>query len=467
MRHNKKIIFFLLILFLLLFAIFVLVKNDVIENVYYNILEQFYGEPFSEEGLINNSFFGIKSDGTNADSTTKGINKAIEYANKNNIEYIKLEKGTYLIDGTVTDRNKKNSLKGIIVKSNIKFDLNFSKLIHVSNDREMYTVISCYDLENVEIFNGILIGDMQNHNYDVMNSTHEWGYGIDIKASENIKVHNIEIYYMTGDGISISNLPAYATESKITRNSENIEIYNCNIHDNRRQGISVISAETIIIRNNEIHDIEGTAPRSCIDLETNLDPEQRVDDVWIYENKLYNLHTYEQLAILTYNYVYNVNIENNEIYGRIDIDKTYDTVKINNNVIKEGFIVSNINLDSGDRLIIENNIMENTYLSLNNTSYIVFRNNSLHNSAMEVNNSTMAIYNNIANEDNTTKAYAFMYGVRDGIKNKYNIYSNNNIISGKYQNQEYVTEASSPYITINREIEDLKNFLSDIGENYE
>ena len=100
MRYKKKIIFFLLILFLfVIFVIFILLKNDVIENMYYNVLKQFYGEPFSENGMINNSFFGINSDGTSATSTTKGINKAIEYASEHNIEYIKLEKGTYIIDG--------------------------------------------------------------------------------------------------------------------------------------------------------------------------------------------------------------------------------------------------------------------------------------------------------------------------------------------------------------------------------
>ena len=467
MRHKKKIIFLLIFLFLFLLAVYILVKNNVIETMYYNVLKEFYGEPFSEDGMVNNAFFGIKSDGTSANATTKGINNAIEYASKNNIEYVKLEKGTYLIDGTVADRNKKNTLKGIIMKSDIKFDLNASKLIHTDNDREMYTVSSCYDAENVEIFNGIIIGDMKNHNYDNMDSTHEWGYGIDIKASENVSVHNIEIYYFTGDGISISNLPSYATKSKKTRNSENIEIYNCNIHDNRRQGISVISAETITIRNNEIHDIEGIAPRSCIDLETNLDSEQKVDNVWIYENKLYNLHTYDQLAILTYNYVYNVNIENNEIYGRINIDKTYGTVKINNNNIKEGFIESNIELNIGEKVVIENNTIEDAYISLNNTSYIVFRQNTLYNSAMEVNNCTMAVYNNTANEENTDKTYAFKYGVRDGIENKFNIYSANNIFTGKYKNGEYVTEASSPYIVINKQLGNLQEFLSNIGESYE
>lgn len=309
---RKKLMFFIVFLILILIVFYIIFRNGIIQELYYSTLKKFVGEPISNDGTINNSFFGINSDGTSATKTTKGINKAIEYASKNNIEYIKLEKGVYLINGVVNNRSNKNDLKGIIMKSNIKFDLNSSKLVHTDNDREMYTVISCYDTENVEIFNGTIIGDMKNHNYNNMDSTHEWGYGIDIKASENISVHNVEIYYMTGDGISISNLPAYATKSKETRNSENIEIYNCNIHDNRRQGISVISGIYIQIENNQIINIGGTNPGALIDLENNIDGTQRIDDIYIANNILRALPN--KISIMTYNNkVYNVIIENNNI----------------------------------------------------------------------------------------------------------------------------------------------------------
>lgn len=144
MRHKKKIIFFLLILLLLIFAIFVLVRNDVIENVYYNVLKQFYGEPFAEDGMINNSFFGIKLDGTNADATTKGINKAIEYASKNNIEFIKFEKGVYLIDGQSyqVNMNETETKKGIILQSNMTIDLNNSTFKQMANDKVNYAICS-------------------------------------------------------------------------------------------------------------------------------------------------------------------------------------------------------------------------------------------------------------------------------------------------------------------------------------
>lgn len=465
---RKKLMFF--IIFVILFFILIMCYNFFIDGrikeFYYNILKEVVGEPISVDGTINNNFFGINKDGTSATKTTKGINNAIEYASENNIEYIKLEKGVYLINGIVDNKNSKNRLKGIILKSNIKFDLNSSQLKHIDNDREMYTVISCYDIENVEIFNGTIIGDMKNHNYNNMNSTHEWGYGIDIKAGENVSIHNLEIYNMTGDGIAISNLPDYATKSNKTRNSENIEIYNCNIHDNRRQGISVISADNITIKNNEIYDMEGTAPRSCIDLETNPDLEQKIDHVFIFENKLYNMNTYNKMTIQTYNYVYNVKIENNEIHGRINIDKTYDTIEISNNFIKDGFIASNIKLGLEEKIIIKNNIIDNSYLSLNNTSYIIFKGNLLYDSSMEVNNSTMAVYDNIANERNSTKMYAILYRVSGENKNKFNIYSNNNTFLGNYTNGEYIIEQNKPYIIMNKQEEELKIFLNSIGEEY-
>ena len=116
----------------------------MIENAYYNILEQFYGEPFSEEGMINNNFFGIKSDGTKADTTTKGINKAIEYASKNNIEFIKFEKGIYLIDGQSyqVNMNETETKKGVILQSNITIDLNNSTFKQIANDKVNYAIFS-------------------------------------------------------------------------------------------------------------------------------------------------------------------------------------------------------------------------------------------------------------------------------------------------------------------------------------
>lgn len=418
MRHKKKIIFFLLILFLLLFAICVLVKNDVIENVYYNILEQFYGEPFSEEGLINNSFFGIKSDGTSADSTTKGINKAIEYASKNNIEYIKLEKGTYLIDGKSRSNyvGESTAKKGIIMQSNIIFDCNGSTLKHIDCDVVNYAVFSVTDVQNVTIMNGILLGDKETHNYGNVQSSHEWGFGIDVRGSQNVILNNLNISNFTGDGIILNDI----IKSGKYVVSKNIKILNCNIHACRRQGISVIDADIVDIYNNEIHDIQGTLPKTAIDLETNDDSNQKIKNIKIYNNKFYNLGS--TTAILAYRQVYNVEIYNNEINGNILLNDIREKIKIYANKIN-GNIVADTTATkwfeaSINEIEIKNNEINASFIEIGDTKKCNILENKINVSEIRTFSSNLMLTNNSL--INKTKC---IYNIRDLDTQIYNIYS--------------------------------------------
>ncbi len=114
-----------IILIISIIIIFFILKNETIQRIDYDIKKRLYGDPIdTQSGLINNEFFFINSEGKNAQQTTKGINEAIIYANKNNIENIKLEKGTYLISGEVDDKKNSYKKKGIILQSNINMDLN-------------------------------------------------------------------------------------------------------------------------------------------------------------------------------------------------------------------------------------------------------------------------------------------------------------------------------------------------------
>ncbi len=246
----------------------------------------------------------------------------------------------------------------------------------------MYTIISIYDVENVRVSNGILIGDKDTHNYNNMNSTHEWGYGIDIKASSNIEITSIQISMMTGDGIAISNLPKQETSINKIRTTENVKINNCNIYNNRRQGISIISGQNIDIYNNEIHDIKGTNPQAAIDMETNNDGNQKVDNIKIYNNKIYNLDSPSKFAIETYMNIYNVDIYNNEIDGRIIVYEINETMNIENNIIKNGEILAKKGRAQSIRnnIVIEDNELYGSNINMYYTNNLTILNNKLENS---------------------------------------------------------------------------------------
>ena len=322
---KKRIILIVIILFILIIGILLASTNkQILENIYYETRKQLYGEPIdANSGLINNEFFNISSNGTNATDTRKGLNEAIDYANKMNIKYIKLENGYYLVDSFVWEINGNKYDRSIIIKSNITIDLNGSKIEIQKNNNPNYRIFSIINEENIEISNGTIIGDRYVHDYtvnDPITAKHQWGMGVSVLGGKNIKISNLEILNTTGDGIYISK----------TQNidSKNITINNCNIHNTRRQGITIITAFDVKIYANEIYNINGSPPQSGIDIERN-NSSQTNDNIDIYENKIYDLASGD--AIIIYDGVTNTKIHDNNIDGDISMKYPNDTIEEYNN----------------------------------------------------------------------------------------------------------------------------------------
>lgn len=303
----KKLLRFIIIILLLLIIVLNLSTFKTTNIIKYtsrlNMLK--IEDPIDiDTGIINNQYFGISNVGINPIETRKGLNEALKYAETHHIHNIKLEKGIYLLNSEKVNGNQRS----IIFRSNINLDLNNSTLIVTPNNLTNYGLFSLYNVDNVSISNGIIIGDRNEHQFEGK-TTHEWGMGIDIRGSSNINIYNMEIYNTTGDGIYISEMGGKV--------SSNINITNCNIHDNRRQGISIITADNVKIYNNEIHSIHGTNPQSGIDLERNFDS-QNINNVFMKDNKFYNEGSDKCIQIWTHSE--NIFIENNEFYGNININ---------------------------------------------------------------------------------------------------------------------------------------------------
>ena len=328
----------LLLTFIALLIIFFFGRECVVKiDEYYKI--QKYGEPISEDGTINNEYFAIDLNEQNAEKITEGINKAIEYANKNSIKYLKLEKGVYLIDGVsnIVNANETDTKKGIILKSNLTFDLNGATLKQIANDKVNYAIISITDVENVKLINGKIEGDKNEHDYS-KESTHEWGFGVDIRGSERIEIENLEISDCTGDGI-------IATDYKNRiKSSKDIRIKNTTIHDCRRNGISIISAIGVEISENEIYHINGTAPQSAIILES-WDSKQIIDEVNICNNKIYQ----NGIGIDIQTQAQNVNIYENDCSNNILVLNSYGICKIYDNEINDAELQVSVEKEKSDR----------------------------------------------------------------------------------------------------------------------
>lgn len=439
---KKKMIIFATLIFIFVILILIMSNSKFFEEVYYNAKIKLYGIPISEDGTINNSFFSIKSDGTDADATTKGINEAIEYAKKNNIEYIKLMKGIYLIDGisksTIYDETA--TKKGIIMMSNITFDLNGSTLKHIKNSAVNYAVISITDESNVKVCNGKIEGDRYEHDYESRKSTHEWGFGIDIKGSNQVEIVNVQIEKTTGDGIMIGD---YVINGKV---AENINVSNCNINDCRRQGISITSGKNIKIYQNEIFGIYGTEPQSGIDIEpyANL---QEVSNVIISENIFYDFGTGRAISILGNSH--EISVENNLIQnGNIISSSFTGKIFIDNNKIYKGQIwicesqIKNLE-DRTEIIAIRNNDIKETDITLVNLPNAILINNKISDCKTIIASSNVAIKNNLFTTTDK-QDYALEYFLINSIETqKYNLFIYGNLYEGEYTKDENITEDNS------------------------
>ena len=383
---KKKIVIVLIIIIIII----TIILNDNISMIINNSIMRIVrlnDEPIDKNTwIINNKYFGISSNGDDSEHTTKGINAAIEYASKNNIKYIKLEKGNYLIKGITTN----NDTSGIILKSNIYLDLNGSTIMQEKNSSKAYICISIHECEQVTLSNGIIVGDKENHIYD-SGTTDEWGHGISIISSKQIDINNIEIYNTTGDGIYISEI--YDKNRLTPYQTNQVVIENCNIHNTRRQGISIITGENINIYNNEIHDISGTAPQSGIDLESNNRTEE-IKNVIIDNNKFYNFKSKKAIKIAAN--TNNIKIMNNDMDGSgISGFQEKDIILIANNKIKDGWISFSYKENyKTNQLTISNNQLIDSYMKICNIEKLEVLENQILNGTITIESSNCTINNN-------------------------------------------------------------------------
>ncbi|NMM63684.1 right-handed parallel beta-helix repeat-containing protein [Clostridium sp. P21] len=194
------------------------------------------------------------------DMSQKEINKILATNKK-----VKFLNGIYNIDAEIGLKPSSNQV--------IVFDSK-AEIRSIPNDKEDYEIIKLNNIKNTTISGGKIIGERYSHK----GTTGEWGMGISLNDCSNIKIKDMIIRDCWGDGI-------YLGASECGYN-KNIEITNCTIDNNRRQGISVISAVNLTIDSTKIMNINGTAPSAGIDFEPNYSTQK------LKKNVVKNLYTY-------------------------------------------------------------------------------------------------------------------------------------------------------------------------------
>lgn len=100
----------------------------------------------------------------------------------------------------------------------------------------------------------------------------EWRHVINVKSSANVKIHGLTLAESGGDGI-------YLGTAKQGVTNKDVHVKDVVCDGNYRQGISVITAENLLIEDTILKNTAGTAPAAGIDFEPNHASERIVNCV--------------------------------------------------------------------------------------------------------------------------------------------------------------------------------------------
>ena len=179
-------------------------------------------------GYVTAKMFGAVGDGVHDD--TAAIQNAI---NSNN--YVLIENGTYLIDGSV----------GLTLRSNLVIQMCPNTVLQrTTTETKRKSILEASGIENVVICGGHIYGDLRDH--EMTSGVEYQNHGIEFLNCKNILVDGVDIAYNNGDCLLFGNGQLY---------SDNIVVKNCKLHDSFRHGIAITGAKNGVIRDCDIYGI--------------------------------------------------------------------------------------------------------------------------------------------------------------------------------------------------------------------
>ncbi|WP_432745509.1 right-handed parallel beta-helix repeat-containing protein [Methylobacter sp. G7] len=152
--------------------------------------------------------------------------------------------GTYMID----------AITGIQIKSDMTFRMSRGTILKaLPNKKDHYNIINITGASNINVIDGTLIGERDEH----LGTTGEWGMGIMLRSAANVVIEGVTVKNNWGDGFYISGA------------SKNVKFCSVIADSNRRQGMSIISVDGMVVKNSIFKNTGGAPPQAGIDFEPN------------------------------------------------------------------------------------------------------------------------------------------------------------------------------------------------------
>lgn len=140
---------------------------------------------------------------------------------------------------------------------------NSGTFIVEGNSADASYLFNFYNVHDCTWDGGVLIGDLESHIVD----KGEGGFGLSLRGARNIVISNVTCKDFWGDGINLQ----YCRDSNLRIvNCENIVICNVTCDRNRRQGLSIESGDSVVVKDcvfRNTGQVRGTAPKFGIDIE--------------------------------------------------------------------------------------------------------------------------------------------------------------------------------------------------------
>lgn len=224
---------------------------------------------------------------------TPAINKLLRdwEWNPDRYDYMYLPEGVYRIDAVPHDDN----FGGIVLTDNQNLVMSPNARIEaIGNSSKNYQVIFAFGRKNITISGGKIVGERDAHT----GSDGEWGHGISILGCSNVHIRDVEISQCWGDGIYLGLYDSWDQNGdRIQIFSSGVAITKCNLHNNRRNNLSITDADHVTVENCQFHYAKGTDPQFGIDIEPNT--QKHTCEAIIIRNSSFQGNAKASMGIMT------------------------------------------------------------------------------------------------------------------------------------------------------------------------